>query len=313
MPGAVLVTIGLGGLVYGLIESSRRGWTDPTVVAGLAAGVAGLAGFMAVEARVEDAMLPLDLFRSRTFAAANALTFFLYGALSCAFFYLPLDLIRVQGYSPLGAGAAYLPFIVVMFLLSRWSGGLVSRYGVRKPLVIGPVLAAVGFALLALPAIGGSFWRTFLPGMLVLGFGMALSVPPLTTAVMNAAGDERAGAASGVNNAVSRAAGLVTIAVLGILFASVFGQALARAVDALPLDASVRSAVLAARSQLAAAEPPSSLGETGGAPLRTAVAMAFVAAFRVMALFSAVLALLAGACGAIWIGRDRPARDPRRG
>jgi EmrB/QacA subfamily drug resistance transporter len=302
-PGASLATVGLGGLVYALIESSRRGWSDPTVVAGLVAGVVALGAFIAVESRVASPMLPLALFRSRTFAGVNALTFFLYGALSCALFYLPLDLIQVQGYSPLQAGAALLPLILVLFVLSRWSGGLVSRHGARRPLLLGPAVAALGFGLLAVPGIGGSYWRTFFPGMAVLGLGMALSIAPLTTSVMNAVGEEHAGVASGVNNAVSRAAGLVAIAMLGIVFTAVFGATLERQVDVLHLDPEVRSAVMAARDRLTMAAPPPSVRGTDVAAVKEAVGTSFVTAFRVIACSAAGLAVLASLCAAIWIGR----------
>ncbi|HEY2924765.1 MAG TPA: MFS transporter [Candidatus Eisenbacteria bacterium] len=309
LPGALLATVGLGGLVFGLIESSRRGWTDPAVMAGMALGGAALAAFVIVEARSSSPMLPLSLFRSPTFTGANALTFFLYGALSCVFFFLPLDLIQVQGLSPLAAGAAMLPFIAVLFVLSRWSGGLVTRFGPRRPLILGPLVAAMGFLLLARPGIGGSYWTTFFPGVLVLGLGMAVSIAPLTTTVMNAVGEGSAGIASGVNNAVSRAAGLLAIALLGILLAGVYGRDLERRVALLPLDASARVEILAERTKLASADPPAGLAPAEAAEVRRAMALAFVAAFRATARASAVLALLAAACAWIWVGRENPIRS----
>jgi predicted MFS family arabinose efflux permease len=304
--------VGLAGIVFGLIESTRRGWTHPAILASLTIGALGIVSFVAVEARSRSPMLPLGLFRSPTFTGANALTFFLYGAISCVFFFLPLDLIQVQGYTPLAAGAAILPLIVVMFLLSRWSGGLVARFGPRRPLIIGPVIAAIGFMLLSRPGVGGTYWQTFFPGVLVLGFGMALSVAPLTTAVMNAVNEREVGTASGVNNAVSRAAGLLAIALLGILLTGVFGRGLERRVSAVGLGPAVRAQVLADRAKLAAAEPPSGVTPGEAGDIRRAIADSFVAGFRAVTRASAALALLASVCAWLWIGKESPRSRPGR-
>jgi EmrB/QacA subfamily drug resistance transporter len=300
-PGAALVTTGLGGLVYGLLESAHLGWTHPAVRAALALGGTTFLGFVAVEARTGHPMVPLGLFRSRTFTGANLVTFFLYGALGGVFFFLPLDLVQVQGYSATAAGAAGLPFIVIVFLLSRWSGGLVDRYGARRPLVVGPVIAAVGFGLLAVPAIGGSYWRTFFPAMAALGLGMAISIAPLTTTVMNAVDVRHAGIASGINNAVSRAAGLLAVALMGVLVVRVFHAELDRRLAAAGLAPAVVAAFAAERAKLAGAEPPPDAEERERVAIRRAVAGSFVEAFRWMALVAAGLAIVSAGTAALTI------------
>src|SRR6059058_4271632 len=259
--GAIVGTLGLGALVYGLIESSRLGFGDRSLIAALAVAIALLALFFIVEARIPHPMLPLSLFRSRMFAGANLLTFLLYGALGGTLFFLPLNLIQVQHYSATAAGAAFLPFILIMFLLSRWAGGLVEKYGSKIPLVIGPLIAACGFGLFMLPGVNAGYWQTFFPAVIVLGLGMAISVAPLTTTVMNAVKSSHAGIASGVNNAISRTAGLLAVAVLGIIIFQAFSGCLDRRIDAIAIPADARQQLNADRIRLAAMQFPSSLDE----------------------------------------------------
>src|SRR5881398_149709 len=178
--GAILAAAGLGALVYGLIESSRHGFADKSVILVLTAAGALLVVFLFVEARISQPMLPLALFRGRTFTGANLLTFLLYAALGGTLFFLPLNLIQVQHYSATAAGAALLPFIVIISVLSRWSGGLVTSYGPKLPLAIGPTIVALGYLLFMLPTVGGSYWTNFFPPVVVLGLGMAITVAPLT-------------------------------------------------------------------------------------------------------------------------------------
>src|SRR5438874_5473193 len=278
--GAILGALGLGALVYGLIESSRLGFSDRSVLIALIAAAILLALFLILEARVPNPMLPLTLFRSRTFAGANLLTFLLYGVLGGTLFFLPLNLIQVQHYSATAAGAALLPFILIIFLLSRWSGGLVERYGPKVPLVIGPLIVALGFALFMVPGVGGSYWQKFFPAIVVLGTGMAISVAPLTTTVMNSVTQNRVGIASGVNNAVARGAGLLAIAVLGIVMLHAFNHALDQRLSAWKLPPSAWQSLQAQRSKLAAASLPEELNTLTQQAIGRAINESFVHAFR---------------------------------
>jgi EmrB/QacA subfamily drug resistance transporter len=301
--GATLVSIGLGCLVYGLIESPAAGWRDMRVSGALMLAGLALAGFIVVEMRHSSPMLPLGLFRSRNFSGANLLTLFLYAALGGSLFFIPLNLIQVQGYSAMAAGAALLPFILTMFVLSRWAGGLVDRYGAKRPLVIGPAIAALGFALFAVPGIGGSYWSTFFPAALVLGFGMSVSVAPLTTTVMNALETRLAGVASGVNNAVSRAAALLAIAVFGIVMSHAFSQALAQRTNALTVPPSIIENVVSQQGKLAAIDIPMEASAADRAALTAAVGGSFVHGFRWVMLVSALLALASSLSA--WLMIDR--------
>jgi len=269
------------------------------VVGVLAAGALSLAAFLAVEARAHNPMLPLSLFRSRTFSGANLLTLFLYTALSGTMFFLPLNLIQVQGYAATSAGAALLPFILIMFLLSRWAGGLVNSHGAKLPLVVGPLVTALGYVGFMFRGLGESYWTSFFPSVVVLGLGMALSVAPLTTTVMNAVGEKRAGTASGVNNAVARAAGLLGVAILGMVISHAFNRELEHRLAGLDLSPETRLSLDQQRVRLAGAELPPGISHEMGKVLRQEINESFVAGFRLimatavgLALASALIALV---------------------
>ncbi len=302
--GAIFGALGLGALVYGLIESSRLGFSDRSVVVALIAAAILLALFLILEARVSTPMLPLTLFRSRTFTGANLLTFLLYGALGGTLFFLPLNLIQVQHYSATAAGAALLPFILIIFLLSRWSGGLVERYGPKVPLVIGPLIVALGFALFMVPGVGGSYWQKFFPAIVVLGTGMAISVAPLTTTVMNSVTQNRVGIASGVNNAVARGAGLLAIAVLGIVMLHAFNHALDQRLSAWKLPPSALQSLQAQRSKLAAASLPEELDALTQQVIGRAIDESFVHAFRWIMGIGATLAGVSAITALVFIGTE---------
>jgi EmrB/QacA subfamily drug resistance transporter len=214
--GASLATIGLGLLVYGLI-AMNAGRVSAPAVASVIVALGVLSAFILFERRTPDPMVRCDLFLSRNFSVANVYTFFLYGALGGSLYFVPFVLINVHHYSPTGAGAALLPFIFIMVVASRWSGGLVARIGPRTPLVLGSIVAGVGFLAYAIPGSGGSYWATFFPAAIILGIGGALFVAPLTTTVMDSVPVEHSGVASGINNAVARTAGLLGVAVLGLI------------------------------------------------------------------------------------------------
>lgn len=295
--GALAATLGMAGVIYGLLESTMLGWHHPRVWGSLAVGLGVLVLFLIVEQRTDTPMVPLGMFKVATFRWANLLTFFLYAALGTLFFLFPMDLVQVQGYSATATGAAALPAILLMFFLSRWSGGLVARYGPRPPLVVGPVIAASGFFLFALPSVNAKYWTTFFPAFVVLGLGMAISVAPLTTVVMTSVEEARAGTASGINNAVARVAGVLAIAALGIVMVGAFQHALGEQLAPLGLAPATLHAVQSSALKLGGLEIPAGLDERTSEAVRTAVLHSFVYGFRIIMLLCGGLALTSAAVG----------------
>jgi EmrB/QacA subfamily drug resistance transporter len=289
--GALAVTLGLGGLVNGFIESVNLGWANPLVWMSLLVGFGALLGFLLIESHVDSPMVPLSLFASPSFTGTNLLTLFLYAATGVFFFLFPLNLIQVQEYSATATGAAILPMILLMFFLSRWSGGLVARYGARAPLIVGPLIAALGFALFAVPVDGDNYWTAFFPAMVVLGFGLAVTVAPLTTVVMDSVDRSRVGTASGINNAVARVASVLAIAVLGIVMVSAFTSRFERGLTGLGLPASTLRELRMQEIKLAGLQVPAGLDASTTAAIRRLVGGAFVFGFRIIMLICAGLSV----------------------
>jgi EmrB/QacA subfamily drug resistance transporter len=215
--GAATAAVALGGITYALIEGPGRGWTEATIVAALVAGAVALAAFVRTELTHRDPMLPFSIFRSRQFSGANGATLLVYFALSGASFFLVIELQRELGYSALEAGAALIPVTLLLLALSPRAGALAARIGPRIPMTLGPLVTAAGLAYMTVVRPGASYVTHVLPPAVVFGLGLALTVAPLTTAVLAAVPSEHAGIGSGVNNAVARVAGLLAIALLPLV------------------------------------------------------------------------------------------------
>ena len=296
--GAATATLGLAALVYAFLESSIFGWTHPRIVASLIAGAGSLVLFVFVEKTARSPLLPLQLFESASFSGANLLTLFLYAAVGIFFFVFPLNLIQIQKYSATATGAAALPMILLMFLLSRWSGGLILRYGPKTPLIVGPLIAAVGFILFALPDVRAGYWTEFFPAFVFLGLGMAISVAPLTTVVMNSVQQERAGTASGINNTVARVAGVLAVAVLGTVMTGAFAHSLRQSLASLNLNPSIVYHLESNVAKLGSLDAPREVDSPTATAIRSAIAGAFVFGFRLIMFLCAGLAL--ASAGVAW-------------
>jgi hypothetical protein len=244
-------------------------------------------------------MLPLGVFRSKTFSLANALTLLLYAALGMVMFLVPLVLIQVQHYSATQAGAAIVPFAVIMFAGSRWAGGLIAQVGPRLPLTVGPIVAAAGIAMFAMTRVGGSYWSAVFPAVCLMGAGMTITVAPLTTTVMGAVETAHSGVASGINNAVSRIAGLLAIAVFGVVLANSFDARIRPRLEELGLPAAARREVERELPKMAGAQlEVTSMSEAQRREVQKRLDESFVEAFRVVVLGCALLAVAGAGFGA---------------
>lgn len=307
IPGAVLATLSLAGLSYGFISAPDFGFGDARIIVSLGAGLLALIAFILVESRSDHPMMPLHLFRSRTFSGTNLLTLFLYGAGSMYSFFLSLNLVQVQGYSESEAGLAFVPFALVVSVLSPWAGGLVDRYGPRLPLIIGPTLVGIGFAVIG--SIGqtngwASYWTTFFPGVILYGLGMGITIAPLTTSVMSSVATHYSGTASGINNAVSRTAGVLTTAILGGLALFFFIDALSLRTDGIDLSQEARAELRIEAQKLAGAVAPEAVPPEHVSAVEQSIRLAFIDTFQVVLLICASMAILSAIMAALLVEKQ---------
>jgi EmrB/QacA subfamily drug resistance transporter len=305
--GGVLCALGLGGTVYALIEQQRMGWSDPAVAAAGIGGIVALVLFVVHERRTPEPMMPLELFRSRNFAVGNFATLTVYAGLGGALFFMTIYLQQVSGYSPIEAGAAFLPFTVLMFLLSRRMGGLADRVGPRLFMGLGPVVAGAGMLLLLRVDESASYAADVLPGVLVFSLGMTATVAPLTAAVLAAVDDGHAGIASGVNNAIARIAGLLAIAVIGAFVASAFASEIDERLAGRELSATARAVVVESKERSISTAPADRLRGPEAEPIRAALTESSTAAFHVGLILGGVL-MIGGGLVAL-LGIENPRRD----
>lgn len=299
--GTIAIAVGLTGLVYGATEignsfSGSSNTVSPVISIGaLVIGIIGLIVFYFIERNSDHPLVPLKLFKSRTFSGVNLLTLFLYGALAGALFFLPLNLIQIQGYNEVIAGIATLPITVALILMSGWAGGLVDSVGPRPPLIGGPALVGVGFIALSIPGITSgvsAYWWTYFPGMLLMGVGMGLTVAPLTTSALGSVPQRNSGVASGVNNLMSRAAGVLAVAMMGGLALVTFSGTLQASTDDLALREDSREQLIANSGDLARTQIPDSVSDTDATAVKSAIDTSFVTTFRLMMWIGAALAFL---------------------
>ncbi|MGB7253350.1 MAG: MFS transporter [Xanthobacteraceae bacterium] len=308
--GTILVLAGLGGVDYGLIGLPSSGWRDPIVLASLLGGAVLLAAFLFVERASAAPMLPLGLFQSRTFSAVNLLTLLLYAALGGLWFFLPFALIQVHGYPAALAGAAFLPFTILMIALSRWAGGLLDRYGARLPLIVGPSIAAFGIALLGVIVPHGAYWQ-FLVAITILGLGMVISVAPLTTAVIDAVPAHQTGVASGINNAVASVANLLAVAAFGAVAILILNRLLDGQLQSQALSAAVKNAIAAAHGQLVIEPSLEGLQGDDRATAALILRRSLAESIRWVMVMAAVMAL-SGAAAAALIPRSNKDRGQHK-
>jgi len=299
-PGALLATLGLGLICFGLIEGANIGIDYPTVFLSIPTGVLLMWGFVRVEKKEQVPMVPMTLFKSRNFTGANLITFCIFFSLAGVLFLMPFNLIQVQGYSATVAGAALLPFPILVGALSRSIGGLINRCGPRPLLTAGTLLTSLGLMLLGLYGDTPSYWTSFFPAISCAGLGIALSFAPLNTTVMNSVKESVKGSASGVKEAVSRLSGMLSVALLGALAVGTFGQSLTSWVRHQPMPKQIEKQVLQQKNKLAKVNIPQQASPRLQKKLKKEIRHAFLGSFKIVMYTAAGVAFL-GAVSAAFV------------
>ncbi len=302
--GAFLVTVGLGSLIFGLIEGPKRGWADPLVAMSIVMSITFLVAFGIVESKVAHPMIPFALFKHRTFSGVTLMTFILYFAMSGVFFFLTLNLQQVQQLSATQAGAAFMPIIILLFLMSLWSGRYADRVGPRQLLIVGPIIIAIGFFMYMIPGLEANYWLTFFPATVMFGIGLGITVAPLTTVALGSVPTNMSGLASGVSNAAARIASMLAVALLGFVMVLQFGASLESQLQELSLASPNPQYWQEEKLKLGGAEPPPGLSPELTAGVQAIIDQAFVDAFRVMMGLCGVLALVSAAVSAATISNQ---------
>ncbi len=293
--GAILATIGLAGITYGFLEASSKSFADPIIQLSLAGGVIALVFFIFVQKKSSHPMMPLNLFQSRTFSGVNIMTLFLYTALSASLFFLPLNLIQIQGYPEAVAGLTLLPFAIILAALSHFSGSFADKFGAKKPLIIGPLLAGIGLLLFTFPGLTEGpkdYWTTYFPGIIILGIGMGIVVAPLTATVMASVPEHNSGIASGINNTMARTAGLLAIAILGALILISFKNNLANKVNEINISDAKKNELLNNAENLADTQPPKNLTAKQTEQINKLIKASFIRSFNFVVYISVALTWL---------------------
>ena len=306
-PGAITIALGLALITFGFLRIPALGLRHWQVYGSLSLGLILLILFLIIEYKSRHPMMPLSLFANLTFGGANLLTFFLYAALGATMLFMSLNVVQVQGYSQLASGLTFLPFTVLMILITRFAGSLSDKYGPRLLLIAGPAVTGCGFLLLSFvkQTQGASqYFTTFFPGIMVMGLGMSFTVSPLTTAVMGSVSNHFSGTASGVNNAVSRIAGVFTNAVFGALAVLFFAGALQSQLKPLLLNKATQQEVMAQAVNLGDAHVPAGAGEQDGKQLKIIYKTAFIAAYSIILKIAALLAFAGALMAFIFIRND---------